>query len=113
MTPQEASLRGRIGAFTLHAMHDPRETTAKARQTFLDRFEREVDPEGKLPEVERQRRAVCARKAHFARLALRSAQVRRAGKRATSRTAEAPQEEQQSKAKGEIQELALARVTKE
>ena len=43
----------------------------------MARFEREVDPEGALPEVERKRRADHARKAHMARLALRSAQARR------------------------------------
>lgn len=73
----DLALRGRIGAFRLHATHDARETTAKARQTFLDRFEREVDPDGLLPLAERQRRAEYAKKAYFARLALRSAQSRR------------------------------------
>src|SRR3954467_7644157 len=68
--------RGRIGAFVTHSRHDPRETTAKARAAFLARFEREVDPEGSLPEAERRRRAEHARKAHFARLALKSARTR-------------------------------------
>ena len=77
LPPNEASLRGRIGAYRLHATHDPRETTAKARSTFLARFEREVDPDGILPEAERLRRAEAARKAHLARLALKSAQARR------------------------------------
>ena len=77
LTPGEASLRGRIGAYTLHATHDPRETTAKARAAFLARFEREVDPEGLLPEEERRRRALHARKAYFAKLALASARARR------------------------------------
>lgn len=65
------SLRGRIGALTLHATHDPKETTAKARETFLARFEREVDPDGVLPEDERRRRAEYARRAYFARLRLK------------------------------------------
>lgn len=72
-----AALRGRIGAYTLHATHDPRETTKPARAAFLARFEREVDPDGKLPPAERLRRAGYARKAYFTRLALRSAQARR------------------------------------
>lgn len=75
--PEEMSRRGRIGAHRLHATHDPRETTAKARETFLSRFEREVDPEGKLPPEERYRRAEHAKKAHFARLARLSAKARR------------------------------------
>jgi hypothetical protein len=72
--------RGRIGAYRLHATHDPRVTTAKARATFLARFEREVDPDGVLPEEERQRRADSARKAYFSRLAYKSAKARRARK---------------------------------
>ncbi len=40
-------------------------------------FERQVDPDGVLPPDERARRARHARKAYFARLALRSAQARR------------------------------------
>jgi hypothetical protein len=76
LSPQEASLRGRIGAYRLHATHDPRETTQAARTSFLTKFEREVDPEGVLTPDERQRRAEYARKAHFTRLALASARKR-------------------------------------
>ena len=76
LTPQEAALRGRLGAYTMHSRHDARETTAKAREAFLSRFEREVDPDRVLPEGERRRRAEFARKAHFARLALASARAR-------------------------------------
>jgi hypothetical protein len=75
--PQEMALRGRIGAFRLHATHDPRETTKKARAAFDARFLREVDPEGVLPEEERFRRAHYARKAYFAQLARRRAAARR------------------------------------
>ena len=76
--PQEMALRGRIGAYVTHSRHDPKETTTKARATFLSKFEREVDPDGVLPEDERQRRAAAARKAHFSRLAYASAKARRA-----------------------------------
>lgn len=44
---------------------------------MLDKFEREVDPDGVLAPAERARRAAHARKAYFARLALKSAQARR------------------------------------
>jgi hypothetical protein len=77
LTPEEASLRGRIGAFVLHARYDSRETTAKGRAAFLARFERQVDPDGVLPEAERLRRADAARRAYFARLSLMSARARR------------------------------------
>lgn len=71
------SLLGRIGAHALHARHDPRETTAPARRAFLDRFEKEADPEGTLDATERARRARHLRSAYFTRLALKSAQARR------------------------------------
>jgi hypothetical protein len=74
--------RGRIGAYTLHATHDPRETTAKAREALYRKFEDEVDPERVLPDEERARRVKYARKAYYARLALKSAQARRARKAA-------------------------------
>lgn len=76
-----ASLRGRLGAFVMHSRHDPRATTARAREAFLDRFEREVDPEGVLPPAERARRAKAARKAYFTRLAMTSAKARAARRR--------------------------------
>jgi hypothetical protein len=56
---------------------DPSARTAPARRALLDRFEREVDPDSLLSPAERARRAGHARKAYFARLALRSAQTRR------------------------------------
>jgi hypothetical protein len=56
---------------------DPSARTAPARRALLDRFERQVDPDAVLPAAERARRAGHARKAYFARLALRSAQARR------------------------------------
>jgi hypothetical protein len=78
LTPERAALLGRIGALTLHARHDARETTSKAREAFLGTFEQQVDPDGTLPPEERTRRAAYARKAHFARLALKSAEARQA-----------------------------------
>jgi hypothetical protein len=42
--------------------------TRPARQAFLRRFEREVDPDGKLPPDERRRRAEHALRAHMLRL---------------------------------------------
>ncbi len=77
LTPSERVLRSRLGAYTLHAKYDARETSQKARDTFMSRFEREVDPEGVLPEAERQRRAESAKKAYFTGLALKSVKSRR------------------------------------
>ncbi|MDP8955692.1 MAG: hypothetical protein M3N24_01840 [Actinomycetota bacterium] len=81
----KARLRGRIGALSIHARYDSKALTAKARERFLERFLDEVDPKRELPEKERLRRAASARRAYFARLALRSAnaRARRARHRAT------------------------------
>ena len=77
MSSSEATLRGRIGAYSLHAQHDPRETTKPGRAAFLARFEAEVDPGGHLSIAERARRAAAARSAYFAKLALKSVRARR------------------------------------
>jgi hypothetical protein len=57
--------------------NDPREVTKAARKAFESKFEHDVAPEGVLPLQERLRRAEMARKAHFTRLALASAEARR------------------------------------
>lgn len=77
LTPEQRILRARIAAHTLHSKVDPTEHTAPARKAFLDRFERQVDPDGVLPEAERKRRAEHARKAYFTQLAFKSAKARR------------------------------------
>ena len=84
LTPAERTLRSRLGAHTLHARRDPRETTAPARAAWLARFEQQVDPEGVLPPAERQRRAAHARRAHMARLALKAARSRARKRRAAA-----------------------------
>lgn len=82
LSPSQRGLRARMAAYAMHARNDGQQVTASARQAFLDRFEREVDPDGVLPVEERQRRADHARRAHMTRLALRSAQTRRVHRRA-------------------------------
>ena len=74
---KDARSRVRLGAFAQHAAYDTRETTLAARQAFARRFERLVDPDGVLSEPERARRAEAAKRAHFQRMALLSAQARR------------------------------------
>ncbi len=68
--------RARIAGYALAAQRDPLEYTAAGRASFMARFEREVDPEGVLPPKERARRAEAAKRAHFSRLAYKSAQAR-------------------------------------
>ncbi|ODR06976.1 hypothetical protein BHQ15_12500 [Mycolicibacillus koreensis] len=78
LSPAEKSLRGQLAVHTSWAnTPDRRARTAKARAKFDQRFENEVDPEKVLPPAERAKRAESARKAYFARLALKSAKARR------------------------------------
>jgi hypothetical protein len=54
--------------------------TQPGRDAMQRKFEDQVDPERKLTADERQKRAANARRAHFQRLALKSAKVRRHAK---------------------------------
>ncbi len=77
-TPSERRLVATIAAHeSWAATPDRAARTAPARRAALDRFEREVDPDGVLARQERTIRAEHARKAYFTRLALKSAQARR------------------------------------
>ena len=74
----ERRVQARIAAYTKWARTDNRTlATAAARAGFEARFDREVDPDGRLSATERARRAGFARRAYFARLALLSAKARR------------------------------------
>lgn len=77
--PSERSLIARIAVHESWARTPDRTArTAPARAAFADRFEKQVDPDGVLSPTERARRAEHARQAHMTRLALKSAQARRA-----------------------------------
>lgn len=77
LTPEQRSLRSRLAAHALHAqVADPAAHTAPARAAFLDRFEREADPDGVLSPSERARRAEHLRKAYFTALAYKSSRSR-------------------------------------
>ncbi|BCT76925.1 hypothetical protein SCMU_27670 [Sinomonas cyclohexanicum] len=75
--------------------------TAPARAAMLAKFEHEADPEGRLLPAERARRAEHLRKAHFQRLALKSAQSRRRAKAATAAAEAAEAELAQLEAGGD------------
>lgn len=75
-TPEQRSMRARIGAYSMHAKHDPKVTTQAGRDVFMNRFDREVDPNCVLSLEVRLRRAKSARKAHMTRLALASSKAR-------------------------------------
>jgi hypothetical protein len=74
--PEGRATRAKLAALSLHAQG--KTNTAPARKAANDRFDREVDPDGLLDPIERARRAEFARRAHFIRMALESAKVRRA-----------------------------------
>ncbi len=77
LSESQRRLRARIGGLALSATRDPRAYTAAGRAAFLARFLDEVDPQRELPEHERERRAIAARKRYFSALALRSSRARR------------------------------------
>lgn len=78
MTPEQKSLHMSAAAHASWANTGDRTArTAKARAAAEKRFELIVDPEGKLPEHERMKRAESARKAHYAKMAIASAKARR------------------------------------
>jgi len=78
LSPEQRSLRARMGGLATAARNDPKRYTARARTAFHERFLDEVDPERQLPEAERQRRALAARRLYMQRLAWASAKARRA-----------------------------------
>lgn len=83
LTPEERRLRARVAANTRWSREDPAEQANKMRGGFRRKFEREVDPNGELPQVERERRARAALRAHMARLALKSSRARSKSKAGT------------------------------
>jgi len=68
---------GRAGGYSKAAKYSPEELTGPARRGFWAKWEREVDPEGKLSEAERQRRAQALLKSHMTKLALKSSRKRK------------------------------------
>ena len=52
--------------------------TRPAREAFLKRFEKQVDPDGTLPPQERRQRAEHAKRAYMLQLTKRSAAARKA-----------------------------------
>lgn len=78
MTAQQRSHRARIAAHASWAKTSDRTArTSRGTKAFLERFERQVDPQGNLPVEIRQQMAKHARTAYMLQLAQRSAQARR------------------------------------
>lgn len=80
MTPAQRSLRARIATQTAWANCPDRTAKAKHAQAgLLRKFEDQVDPERKLPEDERLKRAKALRRAHMSRLAYNREKAKRDG----------------------------------
>ena len=84
MTPNHPTEAAEVASLAAHVKWAPltpeqrTEATAAARQAFAQRWEKQVDPDGKLDPAERATRAAEAKRAHYADLAVKSAEVRRA-----------------------------------
>ncbi len=79
LTPEQRSIRARLAAHARWAKASPddaRATGEAAQRGLIERFAREIDPDGLLDPEDRYRRAKHARNAHMARLALKSSQAR-------------------------------------
>ncbi len=78
MTPEQRVLRSRIGFYAAAAKHGRHKMTEAARAanpSSDDYWLAQVDPE--LDDAERRQRAADMKRAHFARLAYKSAQARK------------------------------------
>ena len=75
-THEKRVMAGRMRGLTTRAFNDPLKYTSKARSAFRASFADQVDPEGILPEDERESRATALYRAHMTALAMRSSQVR-------------------------------------
>jgi hypothetical protein len=90
--PEVRRLRAKIGGHALAASADPLEYTAAARQRFHDSFTDKARSDAQArgeqaSEEEISRRDEASRRAHYARLALRSVQARSRAKRLERQTA--------------------------
>jgi hypothetical protein len=80
-TTERQRMYGRVGAYASWARTTDRTArTEPARKAAWERFEKLVDPESIHPPHIRAQMADAARKAHFQRMAIRSAEARRSRK---------------------------------
>jgi hypothetical protein len=90
LTPEQRTLRARMGAHALHAQG--KTSTAAARRNSPQSLEywcTQVDPDSSLPEPERLKRAEHARKQYMSGLAFKSSRAR-ARRRAQTRDGGTP-----------------------
>jgi hypothetical protein len=76
-TPEQRRRHAKLAALSRWSRDDaPRAGTEKAREAFIERFERQVDPNHVLPEGQRRRAAKNALAEHMLRLSLAAARAR-------------------------------------
>lgn len=81
LTAAERRLRGQLASYESWAnTKDRTARTAPGRAANLARFEKLVDPDGIMPPEARAKAAEAAKRAHYTRMALKSAKARRARK---------------------------------
>lgn len=77
MTPEQRSMRSRLGAHAKWAQTEDRTAaTEKLRRGFIEKLEREVDPDGSMDPAKRARLVENKRKEHYARMSLASSRAR-------------------------------------
>lgn len=77
LTPSERVLRAQMAAYTSWAnTKDRKERTEPAREAAMNRFEKQVDPDGTMDPKTRAKAAASARSAHFKAMAYKSARAR-------------------------------------
>ena len=70
LSPEQRKANARVGGLMLAATHDMNAVAAHARRGLWESYLRKADPDNKLPEKERVRRAEALRKAHYAKMSL-------------------------------------------
>jgi hypothetical protein len=79
LTPEQRKTRASLASLTRWSREEDRTAaTAPALAGFLNKFEKQVDPDNKLDPVVRAQRADAAFRAHMARLAYASSKARAA-----------------------------------
>lgn len=82
MTPEQRRLAAQVAVHTSWANTvDRTARTAPGTKAFLDRFEKQVDPDGVMDPVTRAKAAQNARTAYFKALAFKSSMARARKKR--------------------------------
>ena len=75
LTPAQRTLRARVAAYARAAKYGP-EVTRAAFSGRMAKLAAEVDPDGTLPDIERQRRAYALMRSQMSALSLKASRKR-------------------------------------